>query len=140
QVARLKQAKLAEDIAEVRGRALADVVRGDDGNADGQVALRVREARGRDDHRIVLGEAKRREYAGEESGGKTEHMNLPGVFPDACKWLKRLPGRSPDSRGMPFRPSGESAPWPCIETALSLTVAGAVEASHLIPEHLVARG
>jgi hypothetical protein len=86
--------------------ARADVVVGLVVEAEAGVAAPRVTLELRDDDGVVLGSGKASEDTGEESGGKTEHANLPGVFPDACKWLKRLPGRSPDSRGMPSRPSG----------------------------------
>src|SRR5207302_2015835 len=59
------------------------------------------------------------------------------------RWLRRLPGRSPDSRGFPTPPSRAPFAWPCavvlLGADLSLTVAGAAQDFHLFPEHLVAR-
>ena len=72
---------------------------------------------------------------------KRSIWNLPGVFPDADKWWMKPPGRSPDSRALRRWPS--HAHWQMRrsgreERLISLTVAGAVEASHLVPEHLAA--
>jgi hypothetical protein len=74
--------------------------------------------------------------------------NLPGVFPDADKWLIEAAGRSPDSRdlgaGDSISRALSTAHLPALARSgiagrfFSLTVAGAVEALHLVPEHLAA--
>src|SRR6267143_3510414 len=118
--------------------APGDLLLADHGDARRQAADVLGKARGGDDNGIVLRKTNGDTESGEEAGRGVTHRNLPGVFPDAFKWLKRLPGRSPDSRGMVSRlPT-------CIDAMQrsgvmghphSLTVAGAVQALHLFPEH-----
>ena len=79
----LQQAVLGEDVAEIGRRALADVVRRDHGHAHRQVASRVGKACGGDDDDVVLRETNGYKKGGEETADETQHVNLPGVFPDA---------------------------------------------------------
>src|SRR5207248_10833948 len=104
---------------------------------DGQIAPGVGEARGGDDDDVVLGEGQRDKPAGEETGDEMTHMKPPWRLPRRLKWLANAPGRSPDSRAMPARLPA-LARRGSDERLVSLTVAGAVEALHLVPEHLAA--
>ena len=79
----LQQAVLGEDVAEIGRRALADVVSRDHGHAHRQVASRVGKACGGDDDDVVLRETNGYKKGGEETADETQHVNLPGVFPDA---------------------------------------------------------
>ena len=72
EIADLQQTELGEDVAEIRRGALADVVRGDEGHADRQIALGVRKARRGDDD-LVLPVTKKGTYTGEETGDEAQH-------------------------------------------------------------------
>src|SRR6266480_7607665 len=103
QVLRGEPDLLIEQLGNSARGALGDLVPANHGDARRQAADVLGKARGSDDDGIVLRKTNGNTKSGEDAGCGVTHRNLPGVFPDAFKWLKRLPGRSPDSRGMVLR-------------------------------------
>ncbi len=113
-VADMDQAELGQDLGQVGGGALFDVVRGNDGDPHRQVALAVWKTGRRDDDGVVLGQGWNDEKRGNNAGGIAKHNDPLWRLPRRPSWLEWLPGRSPDSRGLPLRlpaPGLPAAQW-----------------------------
>ena len=118
---------------------MRDVLGGDDGNGLQGLRAGLRKACCRDDDSIVLGIAEADERAGDDTSDEAQHVEPFWRRPRRPKWLRKgfQAGLRTRERFTAHLPAPRGAVV-VLERFFSLTVAGAVEALHLVPVHLAA--